>query len=235
MPPRASERTFTDPFAGSTVEPELLVRGCWALALLTEFYRADPAAAANSPLSRLDGDTPDLRALASPAALDQLAQFRTACEQVLLPALARRAGSWALGPAFTGSALLHANADLIAAGLLVEVKTSQGRKGPDGTRRAGLDKVDLLQLIGYALLDFDDEYHLTELALFAARYAYLVAWPLGDLLREMAGQDVDLSGLALRRLHSDDTKGPAHAGGTQTRSPSRPTKITEPIAQTQKW
>jgi hypothetical protein len=193
MPPPASERTFTGPVGGSTVEPEVLARGCWALALLTEFYRAGPVAAANSPLSRLGGETPDLLALASPAALDQLAKFRTACEQILLPALARREGNWALGPAFTGSALLHADADLIAAGLLVEVKTSQGRKGPDGTRRAGLDKVDLLQLIGYALLDFDDNYHITELALFAARHAYLVTWPLDDLLHEMAGQDVDLS------------------------------------------
>ncbi len=64
MPPaRASTPTFTGPVPGSTIEPDLLARGCWALALLTEFYRAGPAAAAGGPLGRLDPPrTPDLLA-----------------------------------------------------------------------------------------------------------------------------------------------------------------------------
>src|SRR5258708_5829743 len=44
MPPaRASTPTFTGPVPGSTIEPDLLARGCSALALLTAFYRARPA------------------------------------------------------------------------------------------------------------------------------------------------------------------------------------------------
>lgn len=193
MPPaQASAPTFTGPAAGSTIEPGLLARGCWALALLTEFYRA-PVAAANGPLGHLDAaSTPDLLALASPAAIDQLTQLRHVLEQELLPMLATRHGIWALGPTFTGSALLKADADLIAAGLLLEIKTSQGTRRPDGTRRAVLDKLDLLQLIGYALLDFNDDYQITELGIFAARFAYLATWPAAALLSEMAGHDVDL-------------------------------------------
>ncbi len=57
-------------------------------------------------------------------------------EQALLPELATRHGMWALGPSFTGPALIKADADLIAAGLLLKVKTSQGDKRPDGTRGA---------------------------------------------------------------------------------------------------
>lgn len=194
MPPaRTSAATFTGPVAGSTIEPELLARGCWALALLTEFYRAGPAAAANGPLGHLDAaSTPDLLALASPAAIDQLTQLRRVLEQALLPGLATRHGTWALGPTFTGSALLKADADLIAAGLLLEVKTSQGARRPDGTRRAALDKLDLLQLIGYALLDFNDDYQITELGIFAARFGYLATWPAAALLSEMAGHEVNL-------------------------------------------
>jgi len=194
MPPaKASAPTFTGPIAGSTIEAELLARGCWALALLTEFYRAGPIAAASGPLGHLDADArPDLLALASPAAIDQLTQLRRVFEEALLPRLATRHGTWALGPTFTGSALLNADADLIAAGLLLEVKTSQGPKRPDGTRRAALTKLDLLQLIGYALLDFDDDYQITELGIFVARYAYLATWPLAALLSEMAGQQVNL-------------------------------------------
>ena len=204
MPPAPSpSRTFAGPVAGSTIEPELLARGCWALALLTEFYRAGPAAVAGGPLGRLDPWGPaDLLALASPAALDQLAQLRRVLEQDLLPTLATRHGPWALGPTFTGSALMNADADLVAAGLLLEVKTSQGPKRPDGTRRAALDKLDLLQLIGYTLLDFDDEYQITELGIFAARFAYLCTWPVTALLSEMAGHDVELPGTrdAFRQL-----------------------------------
>ena len=193
MPPMASATTFLGPLPGSAMEPGLLARACWALALLTEFYRAGPAAAADGPLGRLDPARPlDLLALASPAAIDQLARLRAVLEQCLLPRLATRRGTWALGPTFTGSRLLHADADLIAAGLLVELKTSQGRTRADGTRRLALEKVDLLQLVGYALLDFDDEYQITELSIFAARFAYFAAWPLADLLNEMAGQEVDL-------------------------------------------
>ncbi len=166
--------------------------------------------AAGGPLGRLDADAkPDLLALASPAALDQIAQLRRVLEQALLPALATRQGTWALGPTFTGSVLLNADADLIAAGLLLEVKTSQGARRTDGTRRATLSKLDLLQLIGYALLDFNDDYQITELGIFAARFAYLATWPATDLLSELAGHNVDLPATreAFRQLLQDGRRG----------------------------
>jgi hypothetical protein len=162
------------------------------------------------PLGRLDPyGTPDLLALASPAALKQLAELRCVLEQALLPRLATRHGTCALGPTFTGSALINADAELVAAGLLLEVKTSQGPKRPDGTRRAALDKVDLFQLIGYALLDFDDAYQITELGIFAARFAYSVHLARTALLSEMAGDVLDLSSIrdAFRQLLMDGWRG----------------------------
>lgn len=187
---------FTGPVPGSTADPELLSRSCWALALLTEGFRAGPQALARGPLGayyRPDAGSslnqPDvtadgLLALAPPAALDQLAQFRRVFETALIPQLAGRRGPWALGPSFAGSTLFTgADADLIAASLLLDLKTP---------RKLSLEITDLFQVIAYALLDFDDEYRLDTVGLFSARYAYLSTWPLGALLGELAGHEIGL-------------------------------------------
>jgi hypothetical protein len=105
-------------------------------------------------------------------------------ETALIPQLTTRRGPWALGPTFSGSAVIGgADGDLIAAGLLLELKTSA---------KLTLAVKDLFQVIGYALLDFDDEYKLTEVAIFSARYAYLATWSLGGLLSELAGHPASL-------------------------------------------
>jgi hypothetical protein len=180
--------TFAGPLPGSSAPPELLARAAWALALLTEVYRAGPVTLAAGPLGLLPPGTAtaaDLLGLAPPAGLDQLARFRRVFETALLPQLAGRQGPWALGPVFTGSAVMNADADLIAAGLLLDLKTAAARPS--------LGVKDMCQLIGYALLDFDDEYQITDVGLFVARYAYLATWDLGSLLAELAGHPVSLS------------------------------------------
>jgi hypothetical protein len=191
FPKRPSERVhvFNGPVPGHAAEPELLARACWVLALLTEAFRGGPTVAAAGPLGRLRShrgvSAGGLLELVPAAGLDQLARFRRVFESVLLPQLAPRTGRWALGPTFTGSQLIGgADADLITAGLLLDLKTS--------ARKLSLGITDMLQLVGYALLDFDDEYHLAEVGLFSARYAYLTTWELQPLLTELAGHDIDL-------------------------------------------
>jgi hypothetical protein len=178
--------TFTGPVAGASVDEELLARGCWALALATEAFRSAQAAAMG-PLAQFHGrpTTADaLLALAPPAGLDQLAKFRHVFETALIPRLATRPGPWVLGPTFSGSALIGgADGDLIAAGLLLELKTSA---------KLTLAVKDVFQVIGYALLDFDDDYKLADVAIFSARYAYLATWSLGSLLSELAGHPVSV-------------------------------------------
>lgn len=187
---------FDGPRTGSSVEPATLARACWALALLTEVGRGVPTE--NSPLARLRPDTvtaEELLGLAPAAAIEQLAACREQAEASLLPVLRERTGRWTLGPLFDGSELIAADADLIASGTLVEIKTSLGNKRKDGTRHTSLDRATLLQLVGYVLLDFDDHYALRELLLFQARYAYVVVWDLHELLHTLAGRSVDLSAL----------------------------------------
>jgi hypothetical protein len=47
-------------------------------------------------------------------------------------------------------------------------------------------------VVGYALLDFADEYQLGEVGTFSARYGYLTTWDIGVLLDELAGHHVSL-------------------------------------------
>ncbi|WP_147286985.1 hypothetical protein [Nocardia otitidiscaviarum] len=193
---------FEGPRAPSAQDPEVLARGCWALSYLTELGRGIPPE--RSPLAQFDPRTvsgDDLFGLASSAALDQLAALRTQAEKVLLPALASRPGVWAVGPTFEGSALMNADADLIAAGTLVEIKTVLGSKRKDGSRYAVLDAPMLFQMVGYTLLDFHDDFAIREVALFNARYGHLAVWDLQALLDSLAGCPVDLSTLRADFAH----------------------------------
>jgi hypothetical protein len=136
-------------------------------------------------------DVRDLLALANAAEVADLIAMRDlACEQLLS---ALPGGPVATGPVFDGSADLNGDADLIAGGMLVDVKAGQGGKPrKDGTRAAVLGRVELDQLIGYALMDYSDEFRLQTVAIYAARFGHLAAWPLSELLARLAGRPVEL-------------------------------------------
>jgi hypothetical protein len=188
IPMHGSDDRFTGPVHGSSAEPEHLARACWVLALFTEVFQTGPLATAQGPLKRFR-DQPvlaeQLLDLAPPAALDQLASFRSVFLKMLIPRLSIRPGRWYLDPEFVGSQLLNADAELIAAGLLINLKTT--------TRRPSLSRTDLFRVIGYALLDFDDAHQITDLGIFSARYAYLATWDIQTLMDELAGHVVSLS------------------------------------------
>jgi hypothetical protein len=188
---RRGRWAFEGPVPGTGTGPAHLARACWVLALLTEVYRGGPMMAKAGPLAEFTGpwapppSVADLLGLVPPAAVDQLAAFGEVFQSALLPALADRHGRWAIGPTFTGSQIMNADADLIAAGLLLELKTS--------AKKPSLGVLDLFQVIGYALLDYDDEFSISSVGIFSARYAYLATWELGALLDELAGHETSLA------------------------------------------
>lgn len=183
----AGTETFTGPGKGSGAEPGLLYRACWVLALLTEVYRR-PDAAMAGPLGGLRRRSAGQLLDAVPsAALDQLDQLRLVMESSLIPALSSRRGLWAIGPVFAGSEIMNGDADLVAGGVLVELKTT--------VKPPSLGVTDLWQLLGYALMDYTDEFGISEVALFSARYGYLAQWPLDELLTSLAGRDLSAAGL----------------------------------------
>ncbi len=169
--------SFEGPVVGSTLDAELLARCCWGLAMLTHVFRIGPPA-----LLALAGHN-SLESLVPAAGLSQLAALRAVMERELVPRLAARHGMWTLGPTFTGSHFMNGDGDLIASGLLLDLKT---------TSKTGLDGKDMYQLIAYALMDWDDEYRLEEIAIFAARFGYLATWKIADLFAELSGGLVSL-------------------------------------------
>jgi hypothetical protein len=79
------------------------------------------------------------------------------------------------------------DADLVAGGQLIELKTT--------TKKPSLGVTDLWQMLGYVFMDYADEFAITDVALFSARYGYLAQWNLDMLLRQLAGRPVTLAAL----------------------------------------
>jgi hypothetical protein len=211
----AGDDGFTGPMSGNSADHEYLARACWAFTLFTEVYRGGPMVAAMGPLGQLQGrrvSAAQLLDLVPSAALSQLAAFRSVFEASLIPQLASRHGRWYLGPVFTGSELMNADGDLIAAGLLIDLKTS--------AKKPSLGRAELFQVIRYALLDFDHAYQLTDLGIFSARYSHLTTWNLQALLDELADQPVNL------RVTREEFRG--SCSGTRTRGSERWRRVAAP-------
>lgn len=173
---------------------EWWARVSYALALLAELCRARRVD--GSRLMRLGphSSAADLLALAEADEVTDLAAMRDVAVECLLPALP--AGPVSTGSTFDGSADIHADADLIVGGTLVDFKARQGaRPRADGSRAAVLSREDLDQLLGYVLLDYSDAFALHSVAVYAARYGHYASWPLADLCAELAGRQVDLAAL----------------------------------------
>ena len=95
-----------------------------------------------------------------------------------------------LNPNFAGSADIEgADADLIVHGCLWEIKT---------TKKSGAEGKWLHQLLGYALLDYEDEYAIDRVGVLLPRQNTQVSWPIRDLIAAMSDRD-DLDLVALRR------------------------------------
>ena len=121
-----------------------------------------------------------------------LIAMRDLARQRLLSALP--SGPVITGMTFDGSADLNADADLIAGGVLVDFKASQGGSPrADGTRAASLARTDLDQLLGYAFMDSPTPTTCTPVAIYAVRFGYFAAWPLSSLCEQMAGQPIDIA------------------------------------------
>ena len=104
-----------------------------------------------------------------------------------------------LNPEFAGAPDVRgADGDLIVDGCLWDIKT---------TIRKNADRKWLDQLLGYILLDYEDEYAIESVGFLFPRQNASVHWPLADLMQELSGQaDISLSDLRLqlrRRLRSD--------------------------------
>jgi hypothetical protein len=112
----------------------------------------------------------------SPLTASRTSPGSGACQKVLALYLDRE---YVLNPVFAGSIYVGgADADLILDRRLIEIKT---------TADARLDQNWLLQLLGYVLLDWDNEFRIDGLGILYARQATFAKWPLGEVLRRVGG------------------------------------------------
>ncbi len=96
-----------------------------------------------------------------------------------------------LNPTFAGSEDVGgADADLIVGNCLVDIKTTINPK---------MKGAYLHQILGYVLLDYDDEHAIDEVAMFSARYCRMHRWKLNALVREMSG-DSDMTVAEARKI-----------------------------------
>ena len=145
---------------------------------------ARPTCAVRSAGSGLIHPRPIELALADEVAVADICNLAAAFMQTQTGLLG---GSHCLNPTFSGSRDVGgADADLVANGCLIEIKTTIERR---------LDRRWAYQLLGYALLDYGDDHHITEVGFYLSRVPALVKWDLEALLTEAAGRRVDVAEL----------------------------------------
>lgn len=125
--------------------------------------------------------------LSAPGIVEELLQLDDVAEAKLYPHLTKPV---TVGPIFHGLPIA-ADADLIHDGTLIELKVTLGRS-VRGARQDELKTESLLQLIAYGLIDTEETFAISSLALYSARYGHFELWDLSELLQELAGRPVDL-------------------------------------------
>jgi hypothetical protein len=184
---------------------EWWARASFALALLVEPVRTPMFEGSRLMQLGAGCDADALLALANPDEVSDIIAMKDLATDRLLPSLPP--GPVFSGVTFDGSSDLNADADVVAGNMLVDFKASRGgRPRRDGSRAAALARSDLYQLLGYALLDYSDQYGIQNVAIYAARFGFLDSWPLPALCMTLAGRAVDLPSLRteFRRLVRDD-------------------------------
>jgi hypothetical protein len=104
-----------------------------------------------------------------------------------------------LGPTFVGSrAVGGADADFIVGNCLIDIKTTINpfKKLP----------FSIYQLLGYMLLDWEDNYQIDEVAIYFSRQCFLLKWKLDELIAELAGSDTPSLGELRKEWHKIVTR-----------------------------
>ena len=177
-----------------------LCRAAFVLGWLEECFRAgrifpgsvlEGLIVASTDTNDVDATGRRLLALVPQPVVEDLKATLRLAERVGTWAQLRQSQTLALGPTFAGSRLVGgADADVIADGLLIDVKATVD------PRRA--KPQDLRQLLGYTLLDFDDKYGIDSVGLFLARHGVLISWPLDQLLQLLGSSRAALTDLRVQ-------------------------------------
>jgi hypothetical protein len=171
--------TVVDRFLAGTLELEdkWLTRLCFVASFYEDVYRTGEIA--HYSMLRDATFRTDLRALVkavpSYVVADIAAQLELA-QPVFTPFRALPQPQVACGPVFAGSADIGgADADFIVGGLLLDCKAT--------TTPTRLGSSEIAQLAGYLLLDYHDQYRVTQVGLYLSRQGAAITWPVPEFLR----------------------------------------------------
>jgi hypothetical protein len=196
--------------AGTPITESRLARLCFVLALYESCARAEPQT--RWPIAQLGprATLADVEKLCPDAATDDLVALADLYRNCPDPVL--RDEPVVLNPTFFASHTVGgADGDLILGSTLIDIKTTiKGRP----------DRSSLWQLAGYALCDDINQYDITHVGLYFARFGRLVRWELSALLEALATRPIDMIDLrqAFGELSAADDAGRA--------LPVRPKRLT---------
>lgn len=174
-------------------DDDRFLQACWALAVLTEGWRSLQALLRSKLFEAIAVGEYLLDAalqLAPEDGLRQLRELREVANERLYPHLGQPVH---IGPNFSTGHLLKADADLIAGGALIDLKATLGRANRAGARADTVSPLTVRQILGYALLDYDDEYNITDVGRYSARYGNLTTVPASEALELAAGEPVSIA------------------------------------------
>lgn len=89
--------------------------------------------------------------------------------------------------------LCPADADFIADGSLIDIKTQVGTKNAKGIRTDNLKNEHLYQVLAYVLFDRSDSYAITHFGIYSARYGNLTVWPVASGFEALAGERLNVA------------------------------------------
>lgn len=171
----------------------LLCRYCIVLAYFEAVYRSGPGGWRPTlpppAAQRAAPESEGLLTLAPEPAVKDMTNLSRSAETTFAPFIGLAASgrvTCRLNPRFAGSVDIPADADFVLGDLLFDLKTTK-------TLDAKAVREAVLQLIAYVLLDYDDEYHIRQIGLYAARHEWVICWPLWEFVLPPA---------SVLRLHS---------------------------------
>jgi len=158
-------------------DEDTLQRHCIVMAALDVFSRAgyDQRSILLNPQPKVTLE--ELLAVGEDAWIDDLRTLSWNFYDKFSPLLSKKV---CLNPTFDGSRFVGgADADLIVDNCLIDIKT---------TINPLKDAEWVYQILGYVLLDWHDENHIQEVAIYLSRQCFLLKWSLDDLLLELMGK-----------------------------------------------
>jgi hypothetical protein len=164
-----------------------LARLCYALSLFDSAFRASSALRTDWPAVKcaVKGDLERLLLESTAEVIDDCAALASLAFQRFPFDLFPCKG--VVNPTFAGSLSVGgADADMVINGLLIDLKT---------TSKAGTTGADVMQIVGYLMLDWNDSAQIDKVGIYYTRHGALASWGADELVHTASRGEYNVSTL----------------------------------------